>query len=258
MKNCRHILFAMLVCLTFSLHANPPKQEYYTLRIYEVKTNAQEQLVDEYLSKALIPALHRMGIRSIGVFKPIEQDTSARKIYMLVPLRTLMDLEELETRITSDAQYKTAGQEYLNAPYDNPPYVRRQTIVLKAFSHHPEMKTPRFRSERSERVYELRSYEGHTERIFKNKVKMFNEGGEIALFNRLGFNAVFYAEVISGPRMPNLMYMTTFENRKSRDEHWQTFGDDPEWKSLSSMPEYQHNVSKADIWLLRPTEYSDY
>ena len=32
--------------------------------------------------------------------------------------------------------------------------------------------------------------------------------------------------------MPNLMYMTSFENKAARDEHWKTFGSDPEWKKL--------------------------
>jgi hypothetical protein len=87
---------------------------------------------------------------------------------------------------------------------------------------------------------------------------MFNEGGEVTLFKRLNFNAVFYAEVLAGDRTPNLMYMTTFENRAERDAHWKAFVDDPEWKKLSSMPEYQKNVSKIDIFFIRPTVYSDY
>jgi hypothetical protein len=57
--------------------------------------------------------------------------------------------------------------------------------------------------------------------------------------------------------MPNLMYMTTFENKASREEHWNAFREDAQWKKLSAMPEYQHNVSKSDIFFLRPTEYSD-
>jgi len=109
----------------------------------------------------------------------------------------------------------------------------------------------------NERVYELRSYEGYTENIFKNKVKMFNDGDEIGLFKRLEFNAVFYAEVISGSRTPNLMYMTTFANLTSRDEHWKAFVNDDQWKTLKAMPEYQHNVSKINIYLLHPTAYSD-
>jgi cell fate (sporulation/competence/biofilm development) regulator YlbF (YheA/YmcA/DUF963 family) len=57
--------------------------------------------------------------------------------------------------------------------------------------------------------------------------------------------------------MPNLMYMTSFENMQSRDEHWKAFGNDPAWKTLSAMKEYQNNVSHSDITFLRPTEYSE-
>ncbi|MCB0471658.1 MAG: NIPSNAP family protein, partial [Flavobacteriaceae bacterium] len=58
--------------------------------------------------------------------------------------------------------------------------------------------------------------------------------------------------------MPNLMYMTTFINQEDRDEHWKAFVDSPEWKSMSTDPKYQHNVSHIDITFLYPTEYSDY
>ena len=50
-------------------------------------------------------------------------------------------------------------------------------------------------------------------------------------FEKLGFNAVFFGDVISGSDMPNLMYMTTFVDRESRDAHWTAFVDSPEWKS---------------------------
>ena len=120
------------------------------------------------------------------------------------------------------------------------------------------MKLPKLNSPNSERVYELRSYESATEKIFQNKVKMFNEGGEIDFFRRINFNRVFYSSVIDGSKMPNLMYMTTFENMADRDAHWKSFVDDPFWKTLSTMPEYQNNVSRNDITFLRPVSYSDF
>ncbi len=86
---------------------------------------------------------------------------------------------------------------------------------------------------------------------------MFNVGGEVALFERLNFNAIFYGEVLFGSKMPNLMYMTSFENKAARDEHWKTFSSDSFWKTLSARPEYQKNVSKIDIQFLTPAEYSD-
>ncbi len=176
---------------------------------------------------------------------------------MLIPYRSLDQFANLTGTLTKDKLYATDGKDYIDATYDNPPYDRIQTIVLRSFSGMPRLAVPDLKSERNERVYELRSYEGHTEKIYRNKVDMFNTGDEIGLFKRLGFNAVFYGEVLSGPRMPNLMYMTTFENQASRDAHWKAFGEDAQWKKLSTMPEYQKNVSKNVQTFLRPTAYSD-
>jgi hypothetical protein len=133
-----------------------------------------------------------------------------------------------------------------------------ETILLRAFPLAPQMQLPSLQSAKKERVYELRSYESPTEKKFENKVQMFNLGDEIGLFKRLNFNAIFYSEVILGSKMPNLMYMTSFENKAARDEHWKTFVSDPYWKNLSSMPEYQNNVSHIDINFLYPADYSDF
>jgi hypothetical protein len=154
-------------------------------------------------------------------------------------------------------QAESTGGEYIDAAYNKPAYTRMENIFMKAFPLSPSPSAPKLSSVKSERVYEFRSYESASEKLHVNKVQMFNEGGEIDIFSRLGFNAIFYGQVIFGARMPNLMYMTTFENMESRNEHWKAFGSDPAWKTLSAMKEYQHNVSKNETSFLRPTEYSD-
>ena len=154
-------------------------------------------------------------------------------------------------------QYQAAGAQYIESAYDNPPFNRIETILLKAFPDMPRFAVPNHQTPPSERVYELRSYEGPTEKIFQKKVEMFNAGGEIELFKKLEFNAIFYAEVISGSTMPNLMYMTTFSSMKSHDEHWDAFRSHPDWKTLSGMEKYKNTVSKAVKYLLKPTNYSD-
>jgi hypothetical protein len=159
--------------------------------------------------------------------------------------------------LEKDGQYNTAGKEYIDALYTDPPYARIESTLLKAFEGMPSFYAPKFNTPVNERVYELRSYESHTEKIYRNKVQMFNQGDEIGLFNKLGFNAVFYGEVLIGRSMPNLMYMTSFENKASRDAHWKAFIEAPEWKKLSGMSEYKNNVSKNTITFLKPTDYSE-
>jgi hypothetical protein len=165
---------------------------------------------------------------------------------------------KLSENLKGDEVYTAAAADYLNAPYNNPPYLRMETILLRAFPLAPQMQLPMLHGAKKERVYELRSYESATEKKFENKVEMFNQGDEIGLFKRLNFNAIFYSTVIAGSKMPNLMYMTSFENKADRDEHWKTFGNDAYWKKLSAMPEYQNNVSHIDITFLYPVEYSDF
>lgn len=258
MKTSYKSILTGLVLLTSLCFTKAATRDFFELRIYQFKTSEQQTRTENYLEKALLPALHRAGIKHVGVFKPVETDsTFGKRLFVLIPYRSLDQFSSQTESLQKDKTYLSSGTDYLDAPFDNPPYHRIQTILLNAFSGMPQLGVPALKTPVNERVYELRSYEGYTEKIYRNKIAMFNAGDEIGLFNRLGFNAVFYGEVLSGARMPNLMYMTTFENQGSRDAHWKAFVDDPQWKKLSAMPEYQKNVSRIEIFFLRPTNYSD-
>jgi hypothetical protein len=254
----KHFLFVLLA-FALSSYTAAPKREYYEIKIYHVTSKTQEERVEKFLKEAYLPALHRAGISKVGVFKPVEADTAnfGKKVYVLIPYTSLEQFGKLSETLQKDKQFETTGSDYLNAPHNDIPYARLESILLYAFSGMPQLEVPKHATPVGERIYELRSYEGHTEKISKNKIKMFNDGDEVGLFKRLGFNAVFYGEVIAGSRMPNLMYMTSFPNKASRDEHWDAFRTDPQWKTLSGMSEYKNNVSKIDIFFLHPTEYSD-
>ncbi|MGZ3913536.1 MAG: NIPSNAP family protein [Flavisolibacter sp.] len=256
----RSLLLLSLILLTNnpSKAAAAPPREYMELRVYHVADTGQVMTVNHYLQTALVPALHRQGIKMVGVFEALDNDTAVdKRIYLLIPYHSLKEMEGLREKLDRDQQFQQEGSAYWNAPHDKAPYKRYETILLHAFEKMPQLAQPKLAAPKNERVYELRSYEGPTEKLYRNKVQMFNQGGETVIFQRLGFNAVFYSEVICGSRMPNLMYMTSFENKAAREAHWKAFGEDPEWKRLSALPEYQHNVSKADIIFLRPADFSD-
>lgn len=234
------------------------KRSYYEIKQYHLKSDAQVQEVDKFLETAYLPALHRAGFFHIGVYHWMGNDTSAEKrVYVFIPLHSLEDMNKIEELMVKDKQLQEAGAAYWNAAYNESPFQRVETTVLKAFPKMPTFKAPDLKGKKTDRVYELRSYEGPTERLYRQKVDMFNNGGEVALFSRLQFNAVFYAEVIAGSHMPNLMYMTSFDNQASRDEHWKAFGSSPEWVRLKALPQYLNTVSRADIQLLHPTEFSE-
>lgn len=255
------ILFLFLLSIPIFAFAEQDKKpgEFYQITVYHFSTAEQQQLIEQYLKDAYVPALHRQKIKNVGVFTLIANDTAKdKRIYVIIPLKSLQQFSEITTRLISDNDFQSNGKPYLDVAYKTPPYSRIENILAQAFPLAPFLNLPTLTGPRNERVYELRSYESATEKIFANKVKMFNEGGEIALFKQLNFNAVFYSSVIAGGNMPNLMYMTSFENMADRDAHWKSFGSAPEWKKMSGLPEYQNNVSKNTALFLRSTAYSDY
>jgi len=232
------------------------RQEYIALRVYHASDAGQLSSIDQYLQASLVPALEKGGFGRFGVYKAIDNDTAKdKRMYVLIPIGALSQLEQLTSVTDKSLTDSTLAGAYINAAYNAPAFARFETIVLKAFEGAPLVKASGVKGNIDDRVYELRSYESASEALHKNKVRMFNSG-EVTLFDRLGFNAVFYGQVIAGSHMPNLMYMTSFENKASREEHWKAFGSDPEWKTMSGKPEFQNNVSHIDITFLRPTAYS--
>lgn len=251
-------MFVFVTCLCSGLYVQAATQYYYQIKIYHYKTPAQEARLDAYFQNAYLPAMHKAGIKNVGIFKPLKQDSLDKKLYVFVPYKTFDALETTDEKLLKDQSYVTAGKDYLGALYNDPTYTRIETIVLRAFPLAPEPSMPKLTAKKADRVYEMRSYESATEKYNISKVKMFNAGDEIGIFKNLDFNAVFYGEVIAGSHMPNLMYMTTFNSMQDNKDKWKLFFADEKFKALGQMVEYQKNVSKGESFLLYPTDYSDY
>jgi len=254
------VLTAIILILPLvSCSEKPVQQMFYEIKIYNVPQPGQAERVDKYLQDAFIPALHRSGIESVGAFKPIEADTAAfgKLVYVFIPYETADKYVSVVSVLENDAEYQKAGEDFLNPPVNDPPFARYESIFLKAFRGMPAYRVPSFNTPPAERIYELRSYESATEAKAAKKRDMFNNG-EMDIFEKLEFNAVFYGQVLAGSHMPNLMYMTTFQNMKVHDEKWAAFGKDPDWVRMRDMEEYKNTTSKNTRYLLHPTEYSDF
>ena len=254
--------FAIVLLLSsmavFAQKQQPKKtqREFMEIKVYHAADNRQLGLIQDYLKNYYFPALEEKGFDRVGAFRAIANDTAAdKRIYVFIPLKNMLWFEKLNNITNQLIRTKATTSDFLSAAYNQPPFTRYETILLHDFVGMPQAKAPSLKGELNDRVYELRSYESATDTMHINKVRMFNSG-EVDLFERLGFNTVFYGQVIAGCRMPNLMYMTSFDNKASRDEHWKAFGSDPVWKSMSSDPQYQNNVSRNDIVFLAPLEFS--
>lgn len=249
----------LLLSISFDTFSAPKgKQQYYEIKVYRVNQSTQSERVDNYLRNSFIPAMHRAGIAKVGVFKPIESDTAYGKlIYVFIPYKSMDQYLKLPSILKKDKEYQENSRSFVSAPYNDPPFVRYESILLKAFAGMPQFVAPLFDTPAGERIFELRSYESATEHLASQKIKMFDEG-EIALFQQLDFNPVFFAKVLAGKQQPNLMYMTSFRNMATHDDRWKAFRAAPGWTELSAIEEYKNTVSKSHIMLLHPTSYSDF
>jgi hypothetical protein len=227
--------------------------EYYELRVYLLKDQEQQKLVEDYLKNAAIPVLNRMGVKHVGVFTEMKP-TGQTKLLVIIQYNSLDHFNTITDKFSQDEELRTKGAAYLNAPAKQPAYERIESALLKAFTHMPALVAP----EKKARIVELRQYQSASEDAGKKKIDMFNNQGEINIFKRLGFNPVFWGETVIGPLRPNLTYMLSFDDLDAKNAHWKAFGSDPEWNKIKSIPGNSDAllVNKITSTLLVPTDYS--
>lgn len=261
----KRIIFIAFLLVSFRVESKPngvdsrqTNKPFFQLIVYHLNSEAQIKATDKFLENNYLPALHRIGIKNIGVFKPITNDTASdKRIYVLISFSSPSQWFSISDKIISDLSLDTTAKDFLSAESKTPPFARMESILLDAFSQQPFLHLPKQKN--PERIFELRSYESPTFHLAKKKIDMFNKD-EVKIFNRLGFNPVFYGKVVSGNRMPNLMYMPVFKNVADRNAQWKVFGSDSKWKEISTDPENENNVSvnHIDSILMQSTSYSDY
>jgi hypothetical protein len=231
--------------------AGTAPRQFFEWRQYHLRTGTQKNMVGEFLKSVGIAAMNRIGIKPVGVFTPVYGPSNA-KLYVLLVHDSLDSVVNASARLLEDKEVREKGASFIDASISEPAYVRFESSLLAAFSHMPRLEAPALK----ERIFELRIYESHSAKMGKKKVEMFNEGGEIAIFKKTGLTPVFFGETIIGPNLPNLNYMLAFKDMADRDQRWQVFRDDPDWKKLSANPAYRDTVSNITDIILRPTEYS--
>jgi hypothetical protein len=227
---------------------NEQSKEFYEFRVYELKGNQTN--IQNYISKALIPALNKYGVKNVGAFSEIGK-SEPFKLYLLIAYPSFEAYQKINIDIKNDKAYQEASQEYTKLTLEQATYTRFESSFMIAFDGLPKLIAP----QNTSRIFELRIYEGYSEDAVRRKIKMFNDE-EFTIFYRTKLNPVFFGEVISGKNLPCLAYMITFKNMEERDANWKAFGADPDWQRISKAPEYANTVSKIYKTFLEPLPFS--
>lgn len=229
-------------------------REFYELRAYRLKTPAQSELLHAYLKDAAIPALNRLNIRPVGVFTEIDSK-ELPVVYVLIPHSTCDSFASCGERLAADAEYQSAGRDYLQARKDNPSFERIDVWLMRAFAGMPRIELASYSVENRKRLFEMRTYESYSEVKAIKKVEMFNSG-EMDAMREVGLAPVFYGQALAGANLPHLTYMLSAENEEAHKQHWDAFGKHPVWNRLKNDPQYADTVSKIVKRMLAPASYS--
>jgi len=234
--------------------AQSATRQYIELRRYHLLPGAKQRAFIAFFGDVAIPAMNRAGIAKVGAFTVLFGE-NAPSLLVVIAHETLDTVVSLRERLASDAEYARAGAAILGAPLSDPAFVRVDSSLLRAFEAIPTVEPSASAGTATPRICEFRTYESHSNRAALNKLKMFN-AGEIPIFRRTGLTPVFFGETLIGAKMPSLTYMLTFPDMASRERAWSAFSKDPDWKTLSTDPQYRENVSAISDIILQPTPYS--
>jgi hypothetical protein len=244
-------------------------RDYYELRAYRLKPDTSSAVLENYLEKALIPALNARGLANVGVFTEVEVDkkavtakpkigtpTAPVAIWMLITHPSLESFTQISAELNTDATVQAAAPEFFRTPKSNPACDRVDTWLLRAFAGMPKLAVPAFSKNKTpSRIFELRDYESHSEERALSKMAMFNDG-EISLMQDLGMSPVFFGQALAGPNLPHLRYITCGPDLATHLGNWKKFGPDPRWVKMKDQPTYKDNTSKNTARFIVPTAYS--
>ena len=247
---------ALLSCLLIqSSRGQTITNEYYELSQYQGIDPSRMGELDAYFEKALLPALQRQGIENVGVFAESAPAGDKTSMYVLLTLKDAQQVAGYRDALAKDAEFQKAAEAYLATDPKAPVFQRIRSELLLAFDCMPKLKVPAQKQANKDRLFELRVYESSTERMGTLKVEMFNNG-EVPIFLDSGIQPVFFGQCVVGDRLPNLTYMTVYDNSEIRDAGWKKFLAHPDWKVLSGVEKYKGTVSKIHKTDLLPRPYS--
>ncbi|MDR1343774.1 MAG: NIPSNAP family protein [Tannerellaceae bacterium] len=223
------------------------EKEIFEWRVYTLP--AENPALDNFYRETLIPAYNRLKV-NVGAFTPYKKTEKAQRYYLFVH-PDLSSFHDAKKSIWKDEVFRKAAQPFYDASASAPVYSVFETYLCEAFDRVPRLIKPGD----SRTLFEFRNYKSPNEEANQRKIKMFNVD-EIPIFDATGINSVCYGEVLSGPRMPSLIYLTWYKDEATRNEAWSKFSAHPDWSRIRSLPEYANTATDNVSLLLSPLSYS--
>jgi hypothetical protein len=224
-------------------------KEIYEWRIYTLTGDGNS--LDSFFKDVLFPAYNRKKVKTgaFRLYRVKEDEKEQRHVVFVYPdIQTYLRVKK---DIWNDRDFRQKAQAFYDTTAPAPVYSEFVSYLSEAFDKIPVHRKP----DPSRTLFEIRIYHSPNEEANRRKVTMFNKD-EIDLFDKVGIHSVLYGEILSGPNMPALLYLTWYKDEQTRGEAWEQFRNHPDWKRMSSLPEYAHTATRNQSIFLSPMDYS--
>jgi hypothetical protein len=230
-----------------------PKTRIYLLETYYLKQGTQPARIQEYLSKAALPALSKVHTGPQIVLEGLVVPHTPQ-VVVILGFQSVQEFWGVRAKINADKELEQAFERWQAGP--EPPFEQQSNVLVEAADYSPEI-VPLEPPPQTPRIFELRVYHSPTYRQLQALHERFSSA-ETKIFQRVGVHPLFYSSTVIGPNMPNLTYLIPFADLAAREKAWNAFSVDPEWAKVrqASIDQYGQISLYNQISLYRATPYS--
>jgi len=229
---------------SLGLKSAESENELYELRTYHIRFLASASSLITYLQEVLQVEYEKIGATHFQIFREYGMN-EPQKLWVLIAYPNSSTYIKAQ-QLTYQEDFVAKAATYNDVRQNVPIFTKFESCLLLAIDGIKQLIKPADDTG----LYEIRFYEGHNEDATRRKIEMFNVE-ELALFEKVGLNSIFFGDMISGPNRPCLVYMLGFKDMEERNERWSVFGNHPEWKKMLNDPKYAETVSNIiKIFLL--------
>lgn len=224
----------------------PSGKQLYEWRIYTLEEDA-DGLDGFFRDTLILPITGRISKQALSSLIRKRKRTASTAVH----LSQHHDLPPGETDHLGRHGIQESGTAFFDKTAPNPAYFNFESFLCEAFDKVPSLLMP----DKNRTLFELRTYHSPNEEANHRKVAMFNKD-EIDVFDKVGINSVCYGEVLAGPIMPAVMYLTWYKDEPTRNAAWDKFRAHPDWQRIKNLPEYAYTATRNTSLLLSPLPYS--
>jgi hypothetical protein len=222
----RHFLGGLPALMPAALAASPadaPRTRFYVFEQYFLEQGTQPARINEFFSKALLPAMDRIH-KGPKIFLEAVMAPHLPQVAAIFGIESPEQVWSISKALFADKDFSKAFDQW---EAGEAPYLSSIASLLEATDYSPEIAVPE-KPPAAPRVFELRIYHSPTARQNKALHQRFS-GAEIKIFHRVGVNPILYTTTVFGANRPNLTYLIPFDTLAAREKAWAAFAADEEW-----------------------------